>query len=149
MRKTWTKIIATFFGVGFIPVVPATWASAIAALLAWFLAEPWLYAVLAVFTAAGLWACLDAKDVFKSKDPKSFVMDEVCGMMLSVLWLPRNAYLYFWAFILFRILDASKPWPISKIDKSHRPTCILWDDLAAGVFTNIILQVAVRIFIKF
>ncbi len=149
MRKAWTRIIATFFGVGCIPLVPATWASAIATVLAWYLGEPLIYPVLAVFTISGFWACHAAKEVFESDDPKPFVMDEVCGMMLGVLWLPRNAYLYLAAFILFRILDAWKPWPISKIDESHRPSCILWDDIAAGVLTNVILQIAVRTFARF
>ena len=145
--KKLTTVIATFFGVGFIPVVPATWASAVSAVLAWFLDGSLIYWIVG-FSIAGLWACKEARGLFHSKDPKPFVMDEVCGMMITVLWLPKNVYLYFWAFVLFRVLDIGKPWPISKIDESDRPSCILWDDIAAGIIANIILQVIVRSFIK-
>lgn len=147
INKKIVKIIATFFGVGFIPIVPATWASVVAAVLAWFLYGGLIYWT-AGFSLAGLWVCREAQEVFRSKDPKPFVTDEVCGMMLSVLWLPKNVSFYFWAFVLFRILDIWKPWPISKIDKSDRPWCIMWDDLAAGIFTNLILRTIVRIFFK-
>ena len=52
------------------------------------------------------------------------------------------------AFILFRVLDAWKPWPISRIQNSPHATSIMWDDLAAGVFTNLILQAATRVLLK-
>jgi phosphatidylglycerophosphatase A len=73
-------------------------------------------------------------------------MDETCGMMLSLVWLPREVSIYIGAFILFRLLDIIKPWPICLIQQSKRPTSIVWDDLAAGVATNAILQVFVRVF---
>ncbi len=138
-----TKVIATFFGVGYIPLVPATWASALTVVLAWYLPYGLGYWILAFF-AAGLWACAPSRAVFKSKDPKQFVMDEVVGMGLSVLWLPKNLSLYAAAFILFRILDVWKPGFISKIDEQDHPFSILLDDVAAGVLANVILQVAVR-----
>ena len=136
-------LIAAFLGVGFIPWWPATWASAIAAVLAWFANDTLVYWTVGL-TLAGFWACRPSQEVFNSKDPKQFVMDEVCGMMLSVWWLPKNTTVYLAAFILFRILDAWKPWPISKIQDSKHPSSIVWDDLAAGVGANLILQAALQ-----
>lgn len=141
--KNLTKITASFFGVGFAPIAPGTWGSAAGALLAW-LSGDWLIYWALGLSALGLRICRQAQVVFGTKDPKAFVLDEVCGMMLSVLWLPKNVSLYFWAFILFRIFDIWKPWPISKIQDSKYPTSIMWDDLVAGVFANLILQAAVR-----
>ena len=142
-RKAWTTAVATFFGMGFIPLVPATWASAAAAALAWVLPGP-LEAWVLALSAAGFSVCRESQKVFLSADPKQFVMDEVCGMMLSVLWLPKNFYVYLCAFILFRVLDSCKPWPISRIQDSPRTASIMWDDLAAGFFTNLLLQAALR-----
>jgi phosphatidylglycerophosphatase A len=133
-------VIASFFGVGLIPIVPATWASAVAAVLAWFIDESFLVYWAAGLSVAGLWACREAQTVFNSKDPKQFVMDEVCGMFLSVLWLPKSVPLFIAAFLLFRVLDVWKPWPISKIQDSKHPWSIMGDDLAAGLVTNLILQ---------
>ena len=142
------KMVATFFGVGFIPMIPATWASAVAAVLAWFFPESWLIVLLTVFSVAGLLICRPAQTALNSKDPKAFVMDEVCGMMLSVLWLPKSMSLYFCAFILFRVLDVWKPWPISRIQASRHPSSIMWDDLLAGVAANLILRLFLWITVK-
>ena len=143
-RKTFTRLVATFFGLGFLPLFPATWASAVAAALGWYIPSPALIYCVFLLSVAGFSVCRPSQDVFNSKDPKPFVMDEVCGMMLSVLWLPKNVSLYVWAFIMFRVLDVWKPWPISRIQESKFPSSILWDDLAAGLFTNLVLQAVVR-----
>ena len=139
---TAAKWIAAAFGPGFIPVVPATWTSALVCLAVWFLAVPAgaLVGALGVLTAAGLWACAPARTVFASNDPKQFVMDEVCGMLIALLWLPREAGLFIAAFVLFRIFDVWKPWPIILIQRSPRPTSIMWDDLLAGVFAFVTLR---------
>ncbi len=99
-------------------------------LVAWFL----------FFCVAGFWVCRASQKVFGTQDPKQFVMDEVCGMMLSVLWIPKEPGFFLIAFLLFRALDIWKPWPISKIQKNRHPSAILWDDLAAGLIANLILQ---------
>ncbi len=140
-----TGAIATSFGIGFIPVVPATWASAAAVAIAWLLGGVSLYWVIGL-SLAGLWACKASRSIFGSADPKQFVMDETCGMLLSLMWLPLDLKYYCAAFVLFRVLDIVKPWPISKIQQSKHATSIMWDDLAAGIATNLILQVAVQLF---
>lgn len=140
-----TGAIATSFGIGFIPVVPATWASAAAVAIAWFAGGISLYWVIGL-SLAGLWACKASQGIFNSADPKQFVMDETCGMLLSLMWLPFDLKYYCAAFVLFRVLDIVKPWPISRIQQSKHATSIMWDDLAAGLATNLILQIALRLF---
>lgn len=134
-----TRIVATFFGVGFLPWAPGTWASLLAAVLAWFLGGSLVYWTVA-FSTVGLLVCRQARLVFRDEDPKQFVMDEVCGMFLGVLWLPKSIPLFVAAFFLFRVLDIWKPWPISKVQNIDRPWSIMGDDLLAGVFVNLILQ---------
>ena len=94
----------------------------------------------------GFLVCRPSQAVFHSKDPSSFVMDEVCGMMLSVLWLPKSLLWYAVAFGLFRLLDVTKPWPIRVIQRSSHPFMIMADDLLAGVFTNLILRLLIIFF---
>jgi phosphatidylglycerophosphatase A len=139
-----TKIIATFFGIGFIPLASGTWASAASAGICWYLSEPVLIASIVLLSALGLWACAPSRIVLRSEDPSAFVMDEVCGMMLSVLWMPKAVPVYVAAFFLFRLFDIWKPWPISRIQASPHPWSIMLDDLLAGIFTNIVLQVLIH-----
>jgi phosphatidylglycerophosphatase A len=138
MKPLLTKAIATFFGVGYIPFVPATWASAAAAVLGWFMG-PWIFLGVAVSSIAGLLACAPARRVLGHADPPSFVMDEVAGMLLTLLWVPRTVPYYLAAFLLFRLFDAWKPWLIRRIQDSPRATSIMWDDLAAGVTAGVVL----------
>ncbi len=145
LRRFFVGAISSSAGIGYIPIVPATWASAIAALVCWWAGGSSIYWLIGL-SLAGLWVCKPSQQLFNSKDPKQFVMDETCGMMLSLVWLPREVSIYIGAFILFRLLDIIKPWPICLIQQSKRPTSILWDDLAAGVAVNAILQVVVRVF---
>jgi phosphatidylglycerophosphatase A len=136
-----TKIVATFFGIGYIPLVPATWASAAAAALTYYVVpSPQLPWFIGVFTVFGLWACLPSRAVFKSEDPKHFVMDEVCGQMITLLFIPFSPELFVAGFFLFRFFDVFKPWPISRIQASPHPWSIMLDDLLAGVFANLCLR---------
>jgi phosphatidylglycerophosphatase A len=138
--KFWVRFLATFGYVGEFPAGPGTAASAVAAVIAWygFDALPWIAGGL---TLAGFLLTFPAERAFDSKDPGKFVIDEVCGMMVSVLWLPKTLPFFIAAFVLFRIFDIFKPWPVGRLDRMKHPSGILWDDLAAGVLTNAILQI--------
>ena len=144
--KGWVKLLATFFYVGYLPIAPGTWATLAGLPIAWFFNENlgWLTVI---FSLVGLVICKPAKEVFNAKDPGCFVLDEVAGMMVSVLWLPKNLALYGMAFILFRLLDISKPGLIRKIQNCKASTSIMWDDLLAGAVVNVVLQVFVRLVI--
>ena len=148
IQKKLTQIVASFFGAGYLPLCPGTWASVIGVVLAWFLADTLVYWTV-LFCLAGFWACRGAREAFGSKDPGAFVMDEVCGMMLAVLWLPRTLVLYAVAFILFRLFDIWKPWPISRIQASVRPWSIMGDDLLAGFFANLVLCGMLAAYVRF
>jgi phosphatidylglycerophosphatase A len=133
------KVVATFFGLGYIPFIPATWTSAVAAALAWFAGDA-LLACTAVLSLTGFWACKGARIVFHSDDPGPFVMDEVCGMFVSLLWVPKAIPVYIVAFLLFRLFDAWKPWFIGKVQDQPGAWSIMGDDLLAGVTSNLVLQ---------
>jgi phosphatidylglycerophosphatase A len=123
-----------------------TWGSMVGWVLAWYTLShhALLLAGLCVF---GYGFTLVAEQSFGSKDPKEFVLDEVCGMALSVLWLPKTALIYTSAFILFRFFDIWKPWPISRLQEMKHPFSIMNDDIAAGFFANIILQIITKVFV--
>ena len=145
-RREWVRAVSSALCVGYLPFAPGTFASLAGLALAWW-AHPVLLYLLILFSVLGLLVCRASETFYGKKDPSRFVMDEVCGMMLSVLWLPRQAWVFVIAFLVFRALDIWKPWPIKILQQQSHPHSIMWDDLAAGFFTNIFVQILVRFII--
>ncbi|MGA7161524.1 MAG: phosphatidylglycerophosphatase A [Bacteroidota bacterium] len=79
-------------------------------------------------------------------DPSVVTIDEVLGIWVSLLLLPKSYLIIAAAFFLFRAFDVFKPWPARVFDKMHGGWNIMLDDVVAGLYTNIILQIAIRIF---
>jgi len=86
-----------------------------------------------------------AEKIFNKKDAGCIVIDEVSGMLLSLIFIPYDIKLVILAFILFRILDALKPFPLDRLQSLNGSIGIMSDDIVAGLYTNIILQVALRL----
>ncbi|HOW42517.1 MAG TPA: phosphatidylglycerophosphatase A [Candidatus Omnitrophota bacterium] len=148
MQPFLVKQITTFMGVGYLPLVPGTFGSA--AGLGIFLSvqgQPLqVVLILAVLLALGLGFGGQAEKVFGKKDPKFVVIDEVCGMLISLLFLPRyDLQVLALAFVLFRGLDTVKIFPAGKIQDMHGAVGIIGDDVVAAVYTNAILQVVLRV----
>ena len=93
-----------------------------------------------ILSILGILICQEATRVLSSSDPAPFVLDEVCGMFVSILWIAPSLKIWILAFVLFRLLDTFKPWPIIIFQRMKHPTGIMWDDLAAGFLTNLILR---------
>ncbi|MBI2191190.1 MAG: phosphatidylglycerophosphatase A [Planctomycetes bacterium] len=75
------------------------------------------------------------------KDPQAFVLDEIVGYLFGVLlipWPPAKTLL--WGFVLFRVFDGLKPYPIRRIERLSGGAGIVLDDLLAGVYTNLALR---------
>ncbi|HTY11029.1 MAG TPA: phosphatidylglycerophosphatase A [Bacteroidota bacterium] len=79
-------------------------------------------------------------------DPSVVTIDEVLGIWVSLLLLEKTYAVVIAAFFLFRAFDIFKPWPARFFDRKHGGWNIMMDDVVAGLYTNIVLQIAVRIF---
>ena len=79
------------------------------------------------------------------QDPSQVTIDEVLGMWISLFFLPKSVLVIVAAFFLFRLFDVFKPWPARVFDRRHGGWNIMLDDVVAGMYTNIVLQIAVRI----
>ena len=134
--KTVAKILATFFGVGLFPVAPGTLASAVAALafgialheLAW----PLYLLLLAFLLFAGTAASAVHAAALGRPDPGRIVIDEVCGQLLALAFLPAAWVPVAVSFVLFRFFDIIKPWPIRRLEKLPGGWGIMADDIGAG-----------------
>ncbi|MBI1179583.1 MAG: phosphatidylglycerophosphatase A [Alphaproteobacteria bacterium] len=139
-------ILATWFWVGFIPPAPGTWGSVAALPLAWLVqtfAGPGALLLLCVVLAVvGVWAAGHHCTRVETHDPGEIVIDEVAGQCIACLLLPPGPWwLWLAAFVLFRMLDIFKPWPISLLDRSGRGGMrVMQDDLAAGLLVCVVMQ---------
>lgn len=144
-----SHLFATWFGVGLIRPAPGTWGS-LAALLIWYFAEflhSSIHIVLPIFILFSWLVCSQASQDSQSKDHSSIVIDEVAGMLVALSFVPYGIITYACTFLLFRLFDIWKPWPISLADKNVKGGLgILLDDLIAGLFAGVIIY-AIFIFI--
>lgn len=143
MKSFFTRLVASFFFVGYLPKMPGTWGSMAGIALAWAVYPLGFWWVL-LLSILGFIVCRHSRIVFGDDDPTFFVIDEVCGVMVSVLWLPRTFMIYLAGFLLFRCADILKPGPIRWLQDHRSPLGIMADDLAAGVLVNVFLQFAIR-----
>lgn len=143
-------LLATWFGSGLLPKAPGTWGSLAALPFAWGLHAAFGWEILALATLVCFWVGIWASNGYVAKvggeDPGAVVIDEVAGVWLTLL---PAAYLapyspdiltYGIAFVLFRIADIAKPWPVSWADRSIKGGLgIMVDDILAAVFSAITL----------
>jgi phosphatidylglycerophosphatase A len=140
--------IASGFGSGLSPVAPGT-AGSLAALLPWLalrdLIWPAYFGVVALAFALGVWACQWVVRALRIDDPGVAVWDEFVGQWLALaplLWLPSTGWSVAAGFILFRIFDIAKPWPVSWADKKVSGGLgVMLDDVFAGIYAAVALAV--------
>ena len=139
-------LLATGFGSGLSPAAPGTVGTLASLLLFLVLADttwPLLLICLAGFIA-GMWICQKTSDRLGVHDHGGIVWDEFVGMWLTLLWVPLSLTTIVLGFVLFRLFDILKPWPIGPLDKRvHGGLGIMLDDVIAGLFANLCLQVIV------
>jgi phosphatidylglycerophosphatase A len=153
-----TRIITTFGYVGLLPHLPGTWGSLAALPCAWALhwlgGFPLLLVATLVVIAVGTWATQVELVGRELEDPSEIVIDEVAGMWIALfplslgLWMMgAPAHLFPWpgwlgAFVLFRILDMAKPWPMSWADRQKGSAGVMLDDILAGIITALVMALA-------
>jgi phosphatidylglycerophosphatase A len=147
MNDRAVRCCATFFHIGDIPLAPGSLASAAALALA-YVVHPWawLYILVGIMiTVAGFLTAGRAEELSGRKDPGSIVIDEAAGIMIAFLFVPMTWPVMVTGFFLFRAFDMFKIFPANKFEDMGGANGIMLDDVMAGIYTNIVLQVAVRI----
>ena len=139
------QLISTMCGVGYTGYAPGTIASLVSLPLAWLIAFGWgrfaLLAASILALASGGWASeLYARQAEKS-DPKECVIDELAGQWIACAFAPISIPAYILAFILFRIFDITKLWPVSRAERLHGGLGIMADDVVAALMAGAIIAV--------
>jgi phosphatidylglycerophosphatase A len=143
------RLIATWFYCGYVPKGPGTAGSLGALLVAWPLVAwaGWNAQAFALLAAASLvpaiWAAGRMAQDTGSKDPQTVVVDEVVGQWIALAAVPSLDDWECWlaAFVLFRLFDIWKPWPVRSLEKIPGGAGIVLDDVGAGIYAALVLLV--------
>jgi phosphatidylglycerophosphatase A len=143
------NFLALGFGSGLAPVAPGTFGTLVALPVYWWLALLPLEIYVAGVVAAsllGIWICARASRSLQTDDHPGVVWDEICGYLIAMCAVPRTWHWMLAGFVLFRVFDIWKPWPIRAADrKVGGGLGVMLDDIIAGLFTWIVLQIAMRV----
>jgi len=148
--KKLTKLITTFFYIGYIPYMPGTFGSLAGVLIFLCLGESNAAVIIAtiIITFLGFIFSDLAEKVFLKKDPSCVVIDEVSGMLLCYCFVKFTLFNIIAGFVLFRLFDIIKPFYIKQIEKIKGGAGIMLDDLTAGIYVVLVLK-ATNILIRY
>jgi len=149
----WARLVATFLGIGYLKPGPGTWAS-LATVLLWSWLGDYLEpgtrltvaAIVAVAVALlGIPAATRVARASGQKDPGHVVIDEVAGQMIALIAVPLRWQSLLASLILFRAFDIIKPPPVRDLEKLPDGTGIVLDDVGAGLYALMIVQILLRL----
>jgi phosphatidylglycerophosphatase A len=141
-------LFATGAYTGYAPVAPGTAGAALGMVLGWLVFAPlWRHspaAFLMVFLGLFIGACFvagSAEKIFEDHDSSHIVIDEVLGMIATMFLNPTSFLWVMTGFVVFRLFDIIKPFPASFFDRRVGGAGVMLDDLAAGIYANLVVRV--------
>lgn len=145
IKRKLVEIISTWFYTGYSPVAPGTCGTAGAVIFYVLLLRELdgiIYSLTAVvFTALAIYVSSCMSEFRGEKDPSDIVVDEVAGYILTMAFIPFEPRYVIIGFVLFRIFDVVKPFPVRRLESLRGGYGIVLDDVAAGIWSNIILHI--------
>jgi phosphatidylglycerophosphatase A len=143
-REKSVMFLATGCLAGNMPVAPGTFGSVMGLPLCFLLSGIGFAAAIflsALFVLFAVWIAHIAEKIVKQKDPGCIVIDEIAGMMVTLLGLPFNVLTAAAGFMIFRFFDILKPFPIRYLEvKLPGGAGIVMDDVMAGIYSNLVLR---------
>lgn len=138
------------FGVGRAPVAPGTCGTLLAIpiyLILYSLPFPIYLSIILMLWIVGIYGCQLVSTELQVHDAPSLVWDEIVGFLIAMTGISPNIKTIILGFLLFRLFDIVKPWPISWVDKNIKNGLgIMLDDVLAGVYTNFALFIILATF---
>jgi len=136
--------IATGAYTGYLPIAPGTWGTLVALPLNLLLIRlsPEGYGIsLLILFLVGVYTAGSAEKILDRKDPGAIVIDEIIGMLITLISAPPQPFVWLMAFLLFRLFDIVKPWPVSWADRHlNGGLGIVLDDVLAGGYAWLTLH---------
>lgn len=142
--KLLSKVISTFFGLGYFPVAPGTITSLVVILAYKFylyqLNWPLYLLILFLLFLVGVYTSTKFSAESNKKDPRKIVIDEACGQLLVLFRMPEAWFPVLASFVLFRVFDIVKPYPIKKVEFLPAGWGIMMDDVVAAIYAGVIVN---------
>ena len=136
--------VATCGYLGYVPVAPGTFGSALGLGVFFAVRSSGSTAVelgvIALVFVVGLWCGTVAERHFGGIDPGPVVLDEVLGMLITLALLPVNMTGAIVGFVVFRVLDVLKPWPSARFEKLPGGLGVMADDAMAAIYGNLVMR---------
>ncbi len=149
MKDRISTFLATGCYIGLIPGAPGTYASLVTTVVYYLIYRisfriiPDLHlSSICLITAVGIVTSARTSRALGDEDPKVVVIDEIAGQLTALLFLPVRSYNLIAGTVLFRLFDIWKPYPIRKLEPLKNGVGIMADDLLAGIYANVALEVA-------
>lgn len=143
-------LLAAGFGAGCSPLAPGTLGTLVGLPVAWLLAQlplGWAVAGIGLLFACGLPICQRAVGKLGVADHPGIVWDEIVGISVALCAVPVGVVGYGGGFLLFRLFDIWKPWPVGWLDKNIKGAAgVMLDDLAAGLLASAVLHGGLQLF---
>ena len=150
MPNPLAKLLATFFYVGDFPFAAGSLASLVGGLIAIVLYSniPAYLVCFLVVTVFGFLSSGITERAVGQKDPSCIVIDEVSGALIAFFMLPLTWPVLITTYFLFRAFDMFKIFPANKFEQCPGSVGVMMDDIIAGIYTNIVMQLAIRLIVK-
>ncbi len=148
LRDFAVMAIASGGGTGYFPVASGTAGTLVGVLIVWLFRDAPLgfnLALILFLGGVGVWVSQEAGRLLKVSDSSKIVIDEIVGFMITMIGIPGSGYWLVFGFLLFRFFDITKLPPANYFDERIKNGWgVMLDDVAAGVYANILLQLMLR-----
>jgi len=144
------KLIGSGFYSGFMPKAPGTYGSVVALLfylIPGFENPTFLLTIITFFTIVGVGIGTKFESIY-GKDPKQCTIDEMVGMWISLLFIPKKIWFIILAFVIWRVFDIYKPFPVNIAEKLNGGLGIMLDDIVAAIYTLIVTHIIIFILFR-
>ncbi|MCH7521914.1 MAG: phosphatidylglycerophosphatase A [Candidatus Marinimicrobia bacterium] len=141
-------IVGTVGFAGYLRPAPGSWGSLIGALVWWFMVPDQLVfqlLMVGLVMMAGVWSAGVIERHSGHHDPALVVIDEVAGMWIALLGAQHVGWYFLAAFVIFRVLDITKPGPVNRLQDLPGGWGVMMDDVAAGAATLAVVWVLGRL----
>lgn len=144
LRDRGVLTLSSWFGLGYAPKAPGTFGT-LGAIPLWWLMSPWPWhlqlAFVALLTVFAIWISGLAETIYGTHDVGKIVIDEVVGLLALAIAVPFTPLLAAIGFVVFRLFDITKPWPIGPVDKRvDGGLGVVLDDTIAGLIGLLVMH---------
>lgn len=154
--KYLARVISTGCGAGYFPIAPGTMGAVVMLIIYWLIPPLTTFQLLLLILGlmvVGIYSASVTEREVKAKsgavagsDPGIVVIDEIIGMLIALIAIPKSMRYLIATFLLFRLFDITKPFPVRRIEKLPSGWGIVLDDVLAGIYANLLIQIGRAIF---